>query len=85
MSADTTWVNGKRRQTGSWSYNQTSDTFTINLDSRDPVTGLQRVFTTHNDVPEWGNWKRLSAASAHPGPAIRANAKEAGALDEVSK
>lgn len=36
-------------------------------------------------LPEIRRLLSLPAASAHPGPAIRANAKEAGALDEVSK
>ena len=52
-----TWVNGKRTVTGTWSYNWSSDTFTIWLDQRDRTTGQRKVVRTTNDTPEWGNWK----------------------------
>lgn len=51
------WSNGKKTATGCWSYNRSSDLFTIRLDSIDRITGRQRIFTTSNDHPEWGNWK----------------------------
>ena len=53
-----TWCNGKRKVRGYWSYNWGSDTFFIELDSRDRITGEKRRFTVHGDTPEWGNWKR---------------------------
>ena len=53
------WVNGKKRVTGVWLYNWSSDTFWIMLDSRDRITGRKRAFLVDGEKPEWGNWKRL--------------------------
>ena len=60
------WRNGDQVIDGHWQYNWASDTFSIRLDSRDPITGLTRSFTVYGDEPEWGNWKleRDDAASA---------------------
>jgi len=52
-----TWVNGKKKVTGFWCYNWSADNFTIELDSKDRITGQQRVFRVYDDTPEWGNWK----------------------------
>lgn len=52
-----TWTNGKRKLTGLWEYIWHSDSFLISLDSRDRITGEQRVFRVHGDTPEWGNWR----------------------------
>lgn len=53
-----TWSNGKRRLTGSYDYIWASDTFVIELDSRDRLTGRRRRFSVvGGDHPEWGRWK----------------------------
>lgn len=52
-----TWVNGKKTLTGRWEYIWHSNNFTIVLDSKDRITGVQRRLTVHGDTPEWGNWK----------------------------
>ncbi len=52
-----TWTKGKRKITGWWEYYRPSDTFTIVLDSKDPVTGQERRVVTHNDKPEFNGWK----------------------------
>lgn len=54
-----TWVNGKKKQTGRWTYNRPSDRFDIVLDSKDPITGQERRLSVFGDYPEWGNWKRV--------------------------
>ena len=54
------WGNGKRIVEGHWQYNWSSDTFTIWLDQKDRTTGQDKIFTTHNDTPEWGNWKLIA-------------------------
>ena len=56
-----TWVNGKKRVSGSWEYHWPSDTFYIYLDSTDRITGQQREIEVKGDAPEWGNWKREAA------------------------
>lgn len=58
MSSDAqaSWVNGKRRITGSWWYAWGADRFHIRLDSRDRITGTDRRLTVSGDTPEWGNW-----------------------------
>lgn len=66
MCTEATWVNGKRRMTGWWLYNRSTDRFYIRLNSRDRITGEDRRITTANDSPEWGNWK-LVRGSADPG------------------
>lgn len=66
MSRRATWSNGKETVTGYWRYNWASDTFTIQLDSNDPVTGRPRIFRTHNDTPEWGDWKRVEENKGIP-------------------
>jgi len=43
--------------TGRWCYYRPSDVFRITLDSTDPVTGETRRVTSHEDAPEWGEWK----------------------------
>lgn len=53
------WTNGKKKVKGEWTYNWSSDTFTIKLDGKDEITGRERIFTTSNDVPEWGKWTRV--------------------------
>jgi len=53
------WSDGKTTVQGTWEYYRPSDKFIIWLDSKDPVTGRQRVVETHGDVPEWGKWKRV--------------------------
>lgn len=45
-------------QTGAWHYNRGSGTFTIQLDSRDPVTGLSRTFTVYDDTPDFNGYVR---------------------------
>jgi hypothetical protein len=57
MSTKGLWRNGKRTLTGSWSYYRPADRFDIWLDSKDRITGQNRHISTHNDTPEWGNWK----------------------------
>jgi hypothetical protein len=59
-SGRATWVKADQRMTGHWEYQWSSDRFLIVLDERDPITGQERRFTTGNDVPEWGDWKRES-------------------------
>lgn len=53
-----TWINGKRRVSGSWIYNWAGDKFVIILNSRDRVTGEPRRIIVHGETPEWGNWRR---------------------------
>lgn len=53
-----TWSNGKRTITGWWKYNWASDSFVIDLDSTDRITGERRSMIIKGDHPEWGNWKR---------------------------
>lgn len=67
MITGATWINGKRKVTGRWRYNWASDSFTIWLDSRDRITGEHRVIVTHNDTPEWGNWKRIKEQETEDG------------------
>lgn len=55
-----TWKNGKKKVTGHWIYNWAADSFTIILNSKDPITNRERIINTYNDVPEWGNWKRIN-------------------------
>jgi len=64
MGNQSTWINGKRKVTGTWQYNWSSDSFTIFLDQRDRVTGEYKVVFTTNDTPEWGNWKRIKDENA---------------------
>lgn len=66
--ARATWRHPKRArlQAGEWEYNRSGGYFVIRLDSEDPVTGQRRVFTTYNDTPDWGEWKRLKPSSPHP-------------------
>lgn len=52
-----TWVNGKRRVTGSWFYNWNADRFVIILYRNDRVTGQCRRIVVAGDKPEWGNWR----------------------------
>ena len=55
-----TWVNGKRKLTGAWEYIWHADRFRIVLDSRDRITGQNRVIVTAGsqaEKPEWGNWR----------------------------
>lgn len=64
---EATWVNGKKRVSGRWSYYRPSDVFVIELDQRDRITGSRsKIFTTHNDTPEWGNWKILKKPPMTP-------------------
>lgn len=51
------WVNGNRAIQGYWTYNWSADSFYIELDSRDPITGLNRQLTVYGEKPEWGNWR----------------------------
>jgi len=52
------WTNGKRTVSGWWEYIWQSDRFFIIIDQRDRTTGAsQKTLTTHNDTPEWGNFK----------------------------
>jgi hypothetical protein len=57
MSTKATWINGKRKVTGTWSYYRPSDRFDIYLDVKDRITGQYKHVSTNNDTPEWGNWK----------------------------
>ncbi len=57
MSHKATWANGKRRIEGEWDYVWNGDVFVIQLYSKDRITGQNRRVLTHNDTPEWGNWK----------------------------
>ena len=50
------WKKGNKTMNGKWKYNRSSDTFTIFLDSFDPVTGQQRVVTTY-DEPNFNGWE----------------------------
>lgn len=54
-----TWVNGKRKITGAWVYDWASQTFKIELDQKDTVTGINKHIEVKDDSPEWGNWKLL--------------------------
>ncbi len=54
-----TWVNGKKKVTGYWTYIWASDRFFISLNSKDGITGIRREFVVSGDPPEWGNWKRV--------------------------
>lgn len=56
------WTKDGQTQTGIWCYNRSSDSFTIRLDSKDEVTGRDRVFSTSNDTPEWNGWRRVKEA-----------------------
>lgn len=51
------WRNGKRTVTGCWFYDETGDTFVVELDSYDRITGTLRRKIVYGDSPEWGNWK----------------------------
>jgi hypothetical protein len=57
-----TWTNGKSKKRGWWIYNYNSDRFKIILDSKDPITGQDRVILVSGDVPEWGKWVRIKDA-----------------------
>ncbi len=52
-----TWRKGKRRITGSWTYNWSADKFHIYLNSVDDITGEKRTITVHGDTPEFYGWK----------------------------
>lgn len=58
-----TWVHPKRKRplVGKWIYNY-GDTFTIVLDSVDPITGKLRTINTSNDKPEWDKWTLVKAS-----------------------
>jgi hypothetical protein len=58
------WTNGTQRLTGRWRYHWASDTFVIELDCTDCITGESRRKLVKGDTPEWGNWKRLAPSSA---------------------
>jgi len=52
------WINGKRKLEGFWEYVRASDTFIIELKSKDRITGMnRRMVLRGEDTPEWGNWK----------------------------
>lgn len=53
------WTDGKRIVTGEWEYRRSCDNFAIRLDSKDPITGRQRMFIVYDDVPEWGKFKLI--------------------------
>jgi len=50
------WTNGRRVISGFWTYHWSSDTFAIELNSVDRITGMNRSFTIKGDHPEWGKW-----------------------------
>ena len=54
-----TWINGKRKLSGYWTYNWSNDFFTIVLDSVDRITGQKRILYVRGDKAEWGNWKKI--------------------------
>ncbi len=55
---EATWTKGKRTIKGRYNYNQASDTFTIEVDIKDTLTGEDcRHFTVYEDTPEWYGWK----------------------------
>lgn len=58
-----TWVNGKRKLTGTWKYVYGSDRFVIWLDKRDSITGRDRSLIVSGYTPEWGNWKLVRGAT----------------------
>lgn len=59
MASDSnaTWKNGRKKLTGSWSYNWAGDYFLVTLDKRDEITGQPRQFRIYDEHPEWGKWK----------------------------
>lgn len=61
MAHVVTWTDGKRKVTGYWQYNWSSDSFTIQLDEKDETTGLSKCFKVYGEKPEWGNWKRIKS------------------------
>lgn len=60
---DAIWIKGKRKITGSWTYNWAQDPFYVYLDSRDPITGIKRTIPIKGDKPEWGGWKIIEKKS----------------------
>lgn len=58
MTTRAYWVNQNGDiQWGYWNYNWASDRFSIMLDSKDPITGMQRSFVIAGDNPNFGNYK----------------------------
>lgn len=61
---DARWTNGKRTINGRWAYHWPSDSFTIELDVRDVITGAKtRTFTVKDDTPEWGKFRLIREAA----------------------
>ena len=52
-----TWKKGKKKIHGHYKYRWASDKFVIYLDSKDPITGLYRVFDVYGEKPEWNDWE----------------------------
>ncbi len=53
-----TWQKGDQKITGRWVY-RGSDTFYIELNKKDEITGRLIQFTIKADHPEWNGWKRV--------------------------
>lgn len=53
-----TWEKDGKQLDGVWWYHRSSDTFHVDLDSYDPITGFRRKFDLKGyDVPEFNGWK----------------------------
>lgn len=48
----------RRKQPGTWAYNKAGGFFTITLESRDPVTGMPRMFSVYDDTPDFNGYYR---------------------------
>lgn len=51
------WKKGKKRVTGKWCYQWSSDTFFIHLDRKDDVTGQTIEIDVKGDEPNFNGWK----------------------------
>ena len=55
-----TWKCGKKRLTGQWLWVWHRQRFVIDLDGKDPETGLRREqFEVAGDSPDFGKWKLM--------------------------